>query len=270
MAYEHLLAEERDRGVGLITLSRPDKLNALNRQMADELIEALDDWRDSPQIRAVVLTGAGRGFCAGADLSGEGGIGAFNATDSSELPAIAQRPRWPLGNWVRLLHEYPRPIIAAVNGACVGAGLGIAAACDIRIAAASARFSAIFVKRGLSLDFGVSYFLPRLVGQGRALEIACTGRMVGAEEAERIGLANRVVPDEELLDEAVKLAQDIAAAGPVAVEFSKKAVLRSLDNDLDAQLFFESYAQEVCRYSEDAREGIQAFLEKRAPEFKGQ
>ena len=270
MAYEHLLIEECDPGVGIITLNRPGKLNALNRQMADELLDALNHWRDSPQVRAVVLTGAGRGFCAGADLSGEGGIGAFNATDSSELPAIAQRPRWPLGNWVHFLHEYPRPIIAAVNGACVGAGLGIAAACDIRIAAASARFSAIFVKRGLSLDFGVSYFLPRLVGQGRALEIACTGRMVGAEEAERIGLANRVVPDEELLDEAVKLAQDIAAAGPVAVEFSKKAVLRSLDNDLDAQLFFESYAQEVCRYSEDAREGIQAFLDKRAPEFKGQ
>jgi 2-(1,2-epoxy-1,2-dihydrophenyl)acetyl-CoA isomerase len=269
MAYEHILVEKRDSGVGVITFNRPEKMNALNRRMADELVVALNDWREDAEIRAVVLTGAGRGFCAGADLSGEGGIGAFNATDSNALPDIAQRPRWPLGNWVRYLNEFPRPIIAAVNGACVGAGLGLAAACDMRVAAASARFSAIFVKRGLSLDFGTSFFLPRLVGQGRALEIACTGRMVGAEEAERIGLANRVVPDEQVVDEAVKLAQDIAEAGPIAVEFSKKAVLASLGNDLEGQLFFESYAQEVCRYSEDAKEGIQAFLEKRTPSFKG-
>lgn len=270
MSYESILTEQRDPGVGIITLNRPERLNALTREMADELLDALERWQDDSQVRAVVLTGAGRGFCAGADLgASREPVSAFVGTDRSSLPGPWQRPRWPLGKWVHFVRDYPHPLIAAVNGACVGAGLGLAMACDMRIAAQSARFSSIFVKRGLAIDFSTSYFLPRLVGLGRALELGCTGRMVDAGEAERIGLVNRTVPDDQLMEAALELATEIAENAPVGVEFAKKALHRSLDEDLEGQLFFESYAQDVCRASEDYQEGVQAFFEKRKPVFRG-
>ena len=264
MAYESIILEKENR-VATITFNRPDKLNALNPQLVSDILNALDAVASDEDIRVLIVTGNGRGFCSGADLSG--GSDFSTATLERRL-----RPQpFPWWGWLTLaFHNFQKPSIAAVNGLAVGGGLGIALVCDIRIAAESARFSSIFIQRALVPDSGATFYLPRVVGTSRAFEMMYTGDMVDAREAERIGLVSRVVPDEELLKTARELAARIAKMAPLTLELTKRAVVKGIEgHDFEAQLVYESLAQNAASNSEDYREAVQAFLEKREPQFEG-
>ncbi|MBI2856315.1 MAG: enoyl-CoA hydratase/isomerase family protein [Chloroflexi bacterium] len=252
---------ERTGHIAIITLNRPEKLNALDPTLTSDLHRALDDLATENDIRTIVITGAGRGFCSGADVnqqleSLEGG----GEARESQGPGIVE-----LGPHLRLV---PQPIIAAVNGVAAGAGLAIALASDIRIASESARFSCIFVKRSLVPDTGSSYTLSRLVGQGIAMEMALTGNIYDAEWALEKGLVNRVVPAERLMEEALAVASDIASNPPLAVR-SIKQLLYEHDPNLYEVLPKESAANAPSAKSEDRLEAVRSFLEKRPPVYKG-
>jgi 2-(1,2-epoxy-1,2-dihydrophenyl)acetyl-CoA isomerase len=259
---EPVLTDLRD-GVLTLTLNRPDRMNALDRAAAGALCAALRAARDDDAVRAIVLTGAGRGFCAGAELGGGGEAQppltrAVRKSGISEFTEVAYA-----------LDRVDKPVVAAVNGAAVGAGLSYALACDRRFAAASARFAAIFVRRGLVPDCGISFYLPRLVGLSRAAHLLLTGEMIDAERALAMGLVDEVCPDEELQGRARAYAARLAAGASVAVELARRSVRRSFERDLEAAIDFESWAQSVAQRTEDVREGVQAFLEKREPRFQG-
>ena len=259
---EPSVLSERVGDVGVLTLNRPDKMNAIDRSMIDDFQCAVDQAVQDG-VRAILLTGAGRGFCAGADLTPEPGQGHIPGTET-----LAQRGM-PLGFPSLLLQKFPRPTIAAVNGASVGAGFGLALACDIRIAAESARFSAIFAKRALSPDYGCTQLLPMAVGMSRALELMYSGDIIDAAEAERIGLVSTVVPDDELLERAMDLAQKLAAGPSVAHGLTKKLAYSSYFRDLQDQLWHEGQASQATGSTEDRAEGVRAFHERREPVFKG-
>ena len=262
--FQHIELQRRGH-VAVITLQRPDRLNALNRQMGLELHEVLDLLAgEFPAVRAVVITGAGRGFCSGADVGdmpkrmAEAGAKGDNADDG---PSITMR-------LAPHLREIPQPVIAAVNGVAAGAGLGIALACDIRIASDTARFTSVFVKRSLVPDAGVSQILSVLAGPGIAAEMAFTGRIYDAQWALAKGLVNQVFPAEELMSQAESLAQEIAANPPLAVK-ATKALFNSHYPDLDQVIMTEHRANDAVRGTADQTEAIQAFLEKREPKFTG-
>ncbi|MBI4233278.1 MAG: enoyl-CoA hydratase/isomerase family protein, partial [Chloroflexi bacterium] len=240
-------------------------LNAIDQRMQGELEGALAEARQQG-VGALVLTGAGRGFCSGADVSQM-----RSAQEPGCGPAMEplDRLRRPTGWLTLLLHSFEKPLIAAVNGVAAGAGLSLALACDIRIAAESARFSAIFVKRALMPDYGCTWLLPRAVGLSRALEMMYSARMVDARQAERIGLVSRVVPDGHLLAEAKALAGEIAQGPPIALELTRRATYRGLGLSLEESIAQEVYGNSICAATEDHREGVRAFLEKREPVFKG-
>lgn len=261
MSYKHLIVDKRD-GIATVTLNRPDKLNALNREMKGELPLLWDELQKDDDVRVTIITGAGRGFCSGADLT-DPRIGKHDDEQRwIRLMALGERETPPLRN-------LPKPTIAAVNGVVAGAGMSICLACDIRIASTKARFTVPFVKRGIVPDGGTTYLLPRAVGLARALELAYTGRMVEAEEAERIGLVNRVVEHDDLLKEARSFAETLLGMPPITLGLVKSAILRGSVNDLDSQLYFETYAQNICASTEDTREAMRAFIEKREPKFTG-
>jgi 2-(1,2-epoxy-1,2-dihydrophenyl)acetyl-CoA isomerase len=262
--YRDILHELRDDGVLVITFNRPEQLNALGGSLASDLIDALRTAKLDDDVRAVVLTGAGRGFCAGADLS----RGVPGGPRDESRAARLDRMSWP-ADVILALRDLDKPTIGAINGAVAGAGFGLACALDIRIASTAARFTTVFIKRGLGPDFASSYYLPRLVGMARAYELFFTGRFVTAEEAERIGLVNRVVEPEELMPEAIKLAAELAAGPPMAMTFTRRALQRSLQSTLEQQLEFEWTNQLQAAASEDAREGILAWREQRQPRFVG-
>ena len=262
--FQHIELQRRGH-VAVITLQRPDRLNALNRQMGLELHEVLDLLAgEFPAVRAVVITGAGRGFCSGADVGdmpkrmAEAGAKGDNADDG---PSITMR-------LAPHLREIPQPVIAAVNGVAAGAGLGIALACDIRIASDTARFTSVFVKRSLVPDAGVSQILSALAGPGIAAEMAFTGRIYDAQWALAKGLVNQVFPAEELMSQAESLAQEIAANPPLAVKATKE-LFNSHYPDLDQVIMTEHRANDAVRGTADQTEAIQAFLEKREPKFTG-
>ena len=259
--YAHLLIETTTDGVRTITLNRPDRLNAVNPVLADELPVALDDAARDDGVRVVVITGAGRGFCAGLDLS----------TRTAYAPTRADRldPYYWVGRWVRAATECGKPVIAAVNGAAAGAGFGLALACDLRLVSASARMTAGYVRRGLSPDAGVSWFLPRLVGHARAMDIVLTGRDVAADEAERIGLATAVLADDAFAVNVAAYAARLAAGPPMAMALTKRLLLASASATLDAQLREELTHIKTCFASDDVREALAAFGEKRSPVFRG-
>jgi 2-(1,2-epoxy-1,2-dihydrophenyl)acetyl-CoA isomerase len=260
--YAHLLVDTAPDGVRTLTLDRPEKLNAVNGALADALASAVARAAVEDEVRVVVITGSGRAFCAGLDLS-----------EPPELPTTTRAERldpyaW-VGTWVRTLLGCEKPVIAAVNGPAAGAGFGLALACDMRIVAASARLTAGYVRRGLSPDAGVSWLLPRHVGLARASEILLTGRDVDAAEAERIGLAAEVVPDAELLPRARECASRLAAGPPIAQALTKRLLARSLDTPLDAALRDELVYIKQCFATADVTEAIAAFREKRPPVFRG-
>ena len=263
MTYESLLYEVKD-GIATLTLNRPDRLNALGGTLRDDLYDAVTRSAADPEVRVMVVTGAGKGFCSGGDVKAMGEAKA----GQRERPLIEKiapsRDRTLLA-----MREAPQPIIAAVNGAAAGAGMNLALGCDLRIASTAARFTQAFVKRGLHPDWGGTYFLPRLVGTAKACEMIFTGDVIDAAEALRLGIVSRVVSPEELMPAAYELARRIAAGPPVAIRLAKRSIYDNTDLDLRAALQNETMAQNICFETEDATEGIRAFGEKRAPVFKG-
>jgi len=257
-----VLATDLSGGVLTLTLNRPERLNSLNDAVLEALLERLRAARHDDAVRAIVLTGAGRGFCAGADLSQAALQG---RTPGESVRANLQRHYAPL---ITLLRDIEKPAVAAVNGVAAGAGMSLALACDLRIAAESAYFLQAFVRIGLVPDAGASYFLPRLVGMGKAMELAMLGDRVPAAEALRIGLVNRVVADAELAGCVAELAGRLAE-GPRSLGLIKHALTLSPENDLHAQLAVEEDLQALAAGTEDFVEGVSAFLEKRPARFRG-
>ena len=261
--YAHLLVDTSAEGVRTLTLDRPEKLNAVNGALASSLSSAVADAAAEDAVRVVIITGSGRAFCAGLDLSEPPTLP--SATRVERLDPFA----W-VGTWVRSVVHCEKPVIAAVNGAAAGAGFGLALACDLRIVAASTRMTAGYVRRGLSPDAGVSYFLPRHVGLARASDILLTGRDVDAEEAARIGLATEVVADDAFVERVRAYAAQLATGAPIAHALTKRLLVRSLDTELDAALRDELVSIKQCFATRDVAEAITAFREKRRPIFRGE
>ena len=263
MTYKCLLYAVEER-IATLTLNRPERLNALGDTLREDLYDAVATAAADPDVGVLVITGAGRGFCSGGDVKAMS-----ERAEGGEAPPANER--WaPLRDRVILaMHECSKPVIAAVNGAAAGAGMNLALACDLRIASTAAKFSQAFVKRGLTPDWGGSWFLPRIVGTAKACELIFTGETIDAPEALRLGIVNAVVAPEALMAETYALARKIAAGPAVAIALAKRAIHHNQDADLRAGLEFETFAQGICRTTEDSKEGVRAFMEKRAPQFRG-
>lgn len=250
-------------GVLTATFNEPDTMNALSPGITKGLFELFDHTRDDA-VRVVLLTGSGRGFCAGAMAKGGGPGGG----PSNRTARLDQKGR--SAQSVEAFSQCDKPIVAAVNGAAVGAGFGIALSCDVRILGESARMSSIFIKRGLASDFGVAYWLPRIVGVGRAYEIMYSGELLDAQRCLELGIANRVVADADLLAEAGAFARMIADGPPLAYTVLRRMIQRSMDMDQGEFAEYEWTNQKLLVASKDRAEGFRAFAEKRAPQFTGE
>ena len=261
-----LIVDRPEEGVTRVTLHRPDRLNAMNAELIAELHDALGAVATDRACRVVLLTGEGRGFCAGLDLGGYGDppgaddLGRVETGFATQTQIAALVPR---------LRSLPQPVIAAVNGPAAGGGLALALASDIRIAAASARFNVAFVRLGISgCDIGVSWLLPRLIGASRAWELMLTGRIIEAAEADRIGLVLKVVPDEQLVDSALETARLIVANSPWGIRMTKEVMWSQLEvGSLQAGIDLENRTQVLSSMTGDMREAVAAFLEKRQPRY---
>jgi enoyl-CoA hydratase len=259
VSYENILVE-REGYVAIITLNRPQVLNALTFALLTELKDALESLEDEDETRVLIVTGAGdRSFCSGSDVKELDKIGPERATVYMRLGQQA----------FRAIEEMGKPVIAAVNGYALGGGCELAQACDVRIAAESARFGQLEINLGNMPGWGGTQRLPRLVGAAKAKEMVFTGEMIDAQEAYRIGLVNRVVPDAELLPAAKAMAEKMAAKGPIALRLAKWAIDRGLDGSLATGLALEKLGVALCTTTEDQREGTLAFRERRPPTFKG-
>lgn len=261
-AYEHLLLAN-DGGIVTLTLNRPDKLNAFAGRMRQEVAEAVKALAEDDGVRVIVITGAGRAFCAGADI---GYMKELLETENWEAAkALVEAGRAV----VTAIRAAPKPVIASVNGPAAGGGANLALSCDLRIASERASIGQTFNRIGLHPDWGGTYFLPRLVGPAKALELVFTAEMVKAPEALRLGLFNRVVPHDALAGETAALAKMLAAKPPIAIALAKRAVYASDHESLTAMLDVELESQLRCFRSADAKEGLAAFLEKRTASFQG-
>lgn len=262
--YETLLLDRSRDGVLLVTLNRPERYNAITFEMFDELHDLCRVLSADRELRAVVLTGAGRGFCSGLDLDE-----AATLPDMTPAEMMLGQEHW--AGAYEAIHDLPQPVIAAVNGAAAGGGLGLALAADIRVASTEARFNAAFVRIGLTAgDVGVSWSLPRIVGLGHASEMMLTGRFVDASEAERIGLVNRVVDPDKVLDAAFEVAEQIASNTPFGVMLTKRVLQANVDaGSLRSAIEVENRGQTLATRGEDFREALSAFRSKRVPNFAG-
>ncbi|HXW17074.1 MAG TPA: enoyl-CoA hydratase [Candidatus Acidoferrales bacterium] len=259
----NVLLEERHENILTLRLNRPDRLNALNIELGEALVNALGRAADDSSVRAVVLTGAGRAFCAGGDLALLRDARMRNA--ANELESLVRSGK----EISLLLATMSKPVIASVNGPAAGGGANLALGCDLRIASDSATFGESFAKIGLYPDFGGTYHLPRLVGPAIAAELFYTGEMISAEEAYRIGIFNHVVPADRLAEDTHALAANLASGPPVALELVKERLFTSDRPALERALDQEIARQVQCFSSEDCAEGLAAFFEKRRPQFRG-
>jgi 2-(1,2-epoxy-1,2-dihydrophenyl)acetyl-CoA isomerase len=264
MSYETIILEMRD-SVGVLTLNRPDSLNALNTQVGQEFLAAVAEARTNG-ARAIVVTGAGRAFCAGGDLREMRKI----AEQEGKVEAFFDEPLRLLNDCILLIRSSPLPFIAAVNGAASGGGCNLALACDLVVAAESARFNQAFIKIGLVPDCGGTFILPRLVGWKRATELMMTGDVISASRALEMGMINAVVPDDELSFQALAMAEKMAQAPTAAIGRIKELLELSATNDYGGQLELERKMQIQSGRTKDFREGVAAFLEKRPPKFVGE
>ena len=255
MEYETLIVrKDKDNGIATITLNRPEKLNAMNVELIDELADAARELGQDNEVRVVVITGAGRGFCSGGDLSSS----IYTMTDSAEVYRFMDG----LAQMAINIRTMPKPVITSINGVAAGGGCNLALTGDIIIASDQARFSEIFITRNIHPDTGGTYFLPRLVGTHRAMELMLTGRMIDAEEAARIGLVNRVVPADQLENVTKELAKTIAKAAPAVVSMIKKSIYEGVAVDLPAALENETRANVIVMISGVSQEGVKAFTQK--------
>lgn len=271
-----LIDRSLDRGVLWLTLNRPDRRNAVSPEMREELLAALDDARADDAVRCVAITGAGDAFCAGVDLSkskatatAADGAGTPAKPKASDPEAVKAAMKAGMQRVIRSIWTLEKPVVAAVNGVAAGGGAQLALACDLTIAAASARFIEIFAKRGLAVDSGGGFLLPRLVGLAKAKELVFFAEPISAADAAAIGLINKVVPDATLRAEAAAWAERLAAGATKAIGASKRLLNRSLSQDLEQAFEDEAQAQADTSLSEDFAEGVRAFLEKRDPKFLG-
>ena len=260
--YEHILVSRED-GIGTVTINRPDKLNAFYGSMRQDIAAAVRELAQDAAVRVLIITGAGRAFCAGADIGYMKDL--LERNDTANFTALVEAGRAV----VTVIRETPKPVIGSMNGPAAGGGANLALACDLRIASEQASIGQTFSKIGLHPDWGATFFLPRLLGPSRAFELFASGEMLGAEDALRLGLFNRVVPHERLQAETRALAAGLAAKPPIALALAKKAVYASESHSLADMLDLELEHQLRCFKSRDAREGFAAFLEKRSPSFQG-
>ncbi|MGE5263739.1 MAG: enoyl-CoA hydratase-related protein [Acidobacteriota bacterium] len=261
MAYSTLLYEE-SQGVATLTLNRPDKSNAFDDTLIAEMIDALKAIERDAAVRAVVITGAGKNFCAGQDLGPM-----LERYRSPAGVSFGEHLRNSYNIIVSRIRTLEKPVIGAINGAAAGAGLGLACACDLRHASENAKFRMAFIGIALAPDSGTSFLLPRLVGLGRATEMAFTNELIDAEKALQYGLVNRVFKAEELLPQTLVFAAKLAQAPTRSIGLTKRALNRSLTADLETALEYEAYVQEVAGRTADHQEGVKAFIEKRPPNF---
>ena len=258
MEYQKLIIEKQDR-ICTVRINNPEALNALNSQILQELGRAFDAIAEDAEVDVVILTGEGRSFVAGADIA-----------EMSTMQAAAGKHFGELGAAVfRKIELLAKPVIAAVNGFALGGGCELAMACDIRIASAKAKFGQPEVGLGITPGFTGTQRLPRIVGLGKAKELIYTAAVISADEAYRIGLVNQVVEPELLLEESMKMAKAIASKAQLAVRYSKEAINRGVETDMDTAIAIENYLFGLCFATADQKEGMEAFLAKRKPEFKG-
>jgi 2-(1,2-epoxy-1,2-dihydrophenyl)acetyl-CoA isomerase len=264
MAYEDILYNVAEH-VATITLNRPERLNALTPAMRQGLLDAIHASDDDNDVRVLVITGAGRGFCSGGDVK------AMQEAIESRTANPLEDKIAPLRDKVLLaMQDCAKPIIAAINGAAAGGGMGLALGCDIRLAASTARMGMTFAARGLHPDWGGTYFLPRIVGTAKACELIWSGKLIDAQEALALDIVSYVTEPEQLLTKTMELAQSFAEGPPIAIRMSKRNIYSGLEKNLREGLAAEAHAQNVCSATKDAKEGILAFNEKREPKFTGQ
>jgi len=263
MTYKCLVYETKD-GVATLTLNRPERLNALGDTLREDLQDAVTRASEDSEVRVMIVTGAGKGFCSGGDVKAMS-----ERKQSGTGRPLMEKVAPGRDLTVQALRDAPKPVIAAVNGAAAGAGMNLALCCDMRLASTAAKFSQAFVRRGLHPDWGGTYFLPRVVGTAKACELIFTGEVIDAQEALRLGIVSAVYPPEELMPAAHALGRKIAEGPPIAIRLAKRAIYHNLDCDLRQALEFETFAQNICFDTDDAAEGIRAFVEKRPPSFRG-
>jgi len=268
MNFETILFDKREH-VAILTLNQPDRLNAISLKLREEVQTVVADAHRDDAIRALVITGIGRGFCSGADLSAvASGIRGTLPAPTTQFERLDEHG-W-VGRWAKMFHHFDKPVIAAVNGIAAGAGMSTALAADLRVGSERARFKTVFIERSLSPDSGMSYFLPRIVGYARAADLIFTSRTVEAEEAYRLGLLDRLVPHDNLLDEAVKLANEMTQWPPLALRVSKRVLQHNFESDIDEAMRYETVGLAMGRRAtNDAREAMLAFSEKRKPKYTG-
>ena len=270
---EDIVKFEIDQGVGVVTLNRPERMNAINWEMAVQLINLFRDLRLNDDVRSIVITGAGgRAFCAGGDVEWLSGSADRPIPGLSDLPVPRYQrktPGGPFAEFIRTLVEVDKPVIAAISGVAVGAGLSIALACDRRFADKKSRFSAIFVKRGLGADIGITWFLPRVVGLSKALKMVETGEMLDAQSATDAGIVDELVDEGEAYNAALGYAKELAKGASVAIDINRRLVYKSLTSTLEEMLDYDAIAATLTAMTVDAKEGTTSFMEKREAQFKG-
>ena len=263
MTYQDILVERRGH-VAIVTLNRPERMNSMGGTLVEDALDALQSFHTDRDVRAVIITGAGeRAFCAGADMQ--------NLQHRSDEATPMERRRYvqQAQKLTMAIRQLEKPVIAAVNGVAAGGGCDIALACDIRIASDKARFGEVFARIGLFPGTGGTYFLPPLVGIAKALELIWTGEVIDAYEAERLGLVSKVITADQLMAETLAFAERLSQGPPLAISIAKTAVYRGLDLDIHAAFEYAATAESITLTSDDHREGVTAFREKRAPHFRG-